>query len=383
MLTGTQEQFRRDVRAFLAEDRVVKSVSEIARYAPGEEPAQLDVYRWLGERGWLAPHWPPEYGGLGLGVVESAIVTEEMALAGVPDDAHVLSVDIVGAFLLAVGTAAQRQRYLPALAHGESIATVLYTEPHCGSDLSALSTRAEPDGDGAWRLYGRKRYNQKSQFGDVALCAARTTDSDVRFHGITLFLVPLRSPGVRITPVPSMENNRFNEVTLDGIRLTADAVVGEVDAGWQLINQMLLLERTGIDFHAKIRRWFDLTVAESARRGLLRDPVAAGRIAELDGRLRAGRATAWRMVANLDRGEPDPVDSAAAKWYVTEQARAVVRLAADLLGPDALLSTWDGGEPVEGLLEAAYRVSPTLTLASGTSEIMLYLIASTGLEMFS
>lgn len=382
-LTPEQEEFRREVRALLAEPRVRKAVDELAQYRPREEPAALDVYRWLGERGWLAPNWPVAYGGLGATVVESAIVTEEMALAGVPDDVHVLSIDIVGLFVLMEGTEEQKRRFLPPLARGESIATVLYTEPHCGSDLAALTTRAEPDGEGAWRVSGRKIYNQKSQFGDYALCAARTTDSEVRFHGITLFLVPLRSPGVTIVPVWSMENNRFNEVVLDGIRLTEEHVIGAVDDGWQLINKMLLLERTGVDFHGKVRHWFDLVLEHAVATGRLDNPVFADRLAELDARLCAAHALAWRQVSNLARNEPDPVSSAASKWYVTEQAREVVRLGLELGGLPAALSSWDGEAPVDGLLEAAYRTAPTLTLASGTSEIMLYLIASTGLELFS
>jgi alkylation response protein AidB-like acyl-CoA dehydrogenase len=382
-LTPDQERFRAGVRALLAEPRVRKAVGELAHYAPREEPAALDVYRWLGERGWLAPNWPVEYGGIGAGVVESAIVTEEMALAGLPDDAHVLSIDIVGLFLLMVGTAEQKAKYLPPLARGESIATVLYTEPHCGSDLAALRTRAEPDGPGAWRLYGTKIYNQKSQFGDYALCAARTTESEVRFHGITLFLVPLRSPGVTVAPVWSMENNRFNEVVLDGIRLTGEHVVGELDDGWDLMNRMLLLERTGIDFQAKIRFWYDRIAAHGTRTGRLADPVLRAQAADLDARLSAARALAWQQVANLAAGKPDPVASAASKWYATEQARAVARFGFEVTGLPGVLSAWDGDAPMDGWLEATYRVAPTLTLASGTSEIMLHLIASTGLELFS
>jgi alkylation response protein AidB-like acyl-CoA dehydrogenase len=382
-LTQQQREFRGEVRAFLAEPRVRKAVEEIARYRPREEPAILEIYRWLGERGWLAASWPVEFGGLGKTVVEAAIVTEEMAFAGVPDDAHVLSIDIVGLFLLTEGTEAQKRRFLPPLARGESIATVLYTEPHCGSELAALTTRAEPDGDGVWRLYGRKIYNQKSQFGDYALCAARTTEAEVKFHGITLFMVPLRSAGVTIAPVWSMENNRFNEVILDGIRLTADDVVGRVDEAWHLIDKMLLLERTGIDFHGKVRRWFDLVLEQARETGRLADPVFGQRMADLDARLHAARALAWRQVANLAGGAPDPVSSAASKWFATEQARDVVRLAMELGELPATLSTWDPESPLAGQIEAAYRTAPTLTLASGTSEIMLYLIASTGLELFS
>jgi alkylation response protein AidB-like acyl-CoA dehydrogenase len=257
------------------------------------------------------------------------------------------------------------------LARGESIATVLYTEPHCGSELAALTTRAEPDGDGVWRLYGRKIYNQKSQFGDYALCAARTTEAEVKFHGITLFMVPLRSAGVTIAPVWSMENNRFNEVILDGIRLTADDVVGRVDEAWHLIDKMLLLERTGIDFHGKVRRWFDLVLEQARETGRLADPVFGQRMADLDARLHAARALAWRQVANLAGGAPDPVSSAASKWFATEQARDVVRLAMELGELPATLSTWDPESPLAGQIEAAYRTAPTLTLASGTSEIIV------------
>ncbi|GGL99315.1 MULTISPECIES: acyl-CoA dehydrogenase family protein [Micromonospora] len=379
-MSGDTGRFRAEVRRFLAEPRVRDAVVEIARYPAGREPALLDIYRWLGERGWLAADWPTRYGGADLGPTEAAVVTEEMGLAGVPDDLHVLSIDLVGAFVLRHGSDAQRAAHLPALARGERMATVLFTEPEAGSDLAALRTRAEPDGDG-WRLTGSKIYNQKSQFAEVALCAARTTESPVPFHGITLFLLPLRSAGVHIETVPGIGNDQFTLVVIDGVRLTADDVVGRPDDGWQLINELLLRERTGIDFHAKTRRQFELLVRQAAATGALDDPAYADRLADLDARLRAGHALAWEMVADLARGEPDPVRSAMAKWFVTEQVRDVMAAAGDGLGLDLALSAWDGEAPQEGLLEAAYRASPTQRLASGTSEIMLYLIATSGLEL--
>ncbi|MDI6103001.1 acyl-CoA dehydrogenase family protein [Actinoplanes sp. NEAU-A12] len=379
-LTVAQERFRDDVRSMLAEDRVRRAVDDVAVYRPDQEAAHLDVYRWLGARGWLAPGWPVEYGGLGLGPVESAIVTEEMALAGVPDDVHVLSVDIVGSFLLLEGTEEQRRRHLPAIARGERIATVLFTEPDCGSDLSALTTRAEPDGDG-WRLYGSKIFNMKSRFGDVALCAARTTDSGVGMHGITLFLLPLRSAGVHIEPVPSMANDRFDLVVIDGVRVTRADVVGRVDDGWRSINDLLQLERTGIDFHAKARRLLDLVIRRAAQTGRLDDPAYALPLAELDARLTAGRALSWQMVQNLAEARPDPVASAMAKWYVTEQFRPILHTAMEVDGLDGALSAWDADAPGLGRLEAQYRLGPVHRLASGTSEVMLYLIATNGLGL--
>jgi alkylation response protein AidB-like acyl-CoA dehydrogenase len=374
-LTGAQAAFRAQVREFLASGPVTASVQRLRRH--GEEAGALDVYRWLGERGWLAPSWPAEFGGLGRGEVEAAIVTEEMALAGVPDDVHVLGVDIVGRFLLGVGTPEQQKRLLPPIARGECVAAVLFTEPDGGSDLARLTSRAEPDGDG-WRLSGTKIYSQKSQFADVALAAVRTADGPVPFDGITLFLVPMRSAGVSLRPVPNLTNDLFFEVTIDGLRLGPEDVVGEVGDGWRLLNEMLVLERTGIDFHGKIRRWLDAAAADAGR---FADPLFAARWAELDARLSAGHALAWRIVADLERGRVDPSTAAMAKWYVTEQARDVAQFCLGAHGADGALDAGDPGSPDLGLAGTAARHAPTYRLASGTSEVMLYIVASTELGL--
>jgi alkylation response protein AidB-like acyl-CoA dehydrogenase len=362
--------FRDEIRAFLASQRVQDAVTEMRALPPAAETGRLEVYSWLGERGWLAPHWPEQYGGLGLGPGDAAALTEEMLYAGVPDDLHTLSIGIVGTFLLHSGTEAQKREHLPALANGTRMATVLFTEPSCGSDLAALQTEARQDGSG-WRLYGTKIYNQKSQFADMALCAARTRSSGVGMDGITLFLVPLKSAGVHVSVVPSMGNDRFTQVVIDGLLLTEDAVVGELHDGWTLMNSLLLLERTGIDFHAKARVLLD-TVIRRAR--------AAGRLspelAELDARLAAAHALAWQQVHNLAEDRPSPGGSAMAKWYASEHFRPILRAAAEIDGLDSVLTSWDAAAPADGTIESAYRTGPSLRLASGTSEVMLYLIAT-------
>jgi alkylation response protein AidB-like acyl-CoA dehydrogenase len=368
------------VCALLCEQAVRDEVARVRRLPPDSEPGLLDVYRRLGERGWLAPNWPPEHGGLGATVVEKAIVTEEMITHGIPDVVHTLSIDIVGQAVHLFGTPQQRSQWLPRLAAGEGAGCVLFSEPDIGSDLGALTSRAEPDGDG-WRLHGRKVYNLKSQLADFALCAARTSQSAVKFHGITVFLVPLRTPGVRIEPLWSMCDERYNEVVLSGPRMTRADVLGEVDDGWQVIGGILGLERTGIEFEVKGRRLLDAVADHALSQGRADLSGLGERLVELDALVRAGRLLSWRALGTLERGALDEVLCAMAKWHTTETAKLVAQLSPEFGGLAAALSARDEEAPPGWLIESAYRDAPGLTLASGTSEVMLSLVGSVGLGL--
>ncbi|GHH18634.1 acyl-CoA dehydrogenase family protein [Streptomyces rubradiris] len=210
-------------------------------------------------------------------------MTEELIGHGVPDIVHTLSIDIVGLALLMPNTGEQKKRLLPGIARSEGAASILFSEPGVGSDLAALETRAERDGDG-WRLRGRKVYGMKSHLADFALCAARTSESDVKYHGITLFVVPLKTPGVVVGPLWNLSDERFGDITPAGVRVTRDDVVGDVDGGWEVINYVLGLERTGVEFEAKAARWCDVLLRHAADTGLLTG-VSRGAL-----RLAVGRA---------------------------------------------------------------------------------------------
>jgi len=373
VLTPEQQHFRDEVRRLLSDEAVRDEVAQARRMPYGQETGLLDVHRRLGKLGWLAVNWPERYGGAGGTIVEKATLTEEMIRHGVPDNVHTLGIDIVGLAIFLFGTPEQKERFLPGLARGETMANVLFSEPGVGSDLASLSTRAEPDGDG-WRLYGRKIWNMKAQHSNFALCAARTSSGPVNHFGITLFLVPVQSMGVVIEPHWSMWEERFDIVTLDGIRIGREDVLGEVDDGWQVLNKVLPLERTGLDHSAKAER----TLAA------LREHAPTGceqRLMQLETRVRAGRLLAWRCVANLHDGRPDEVHSATAKWYTSETAKEVAVAAVELLGLPALLDARDPEAIAEGVFDAALRESPGLTLAQGSSEMMLFFVATSKLGL--
>jgi alkylation response protein AidB-like acyl-CoA dehydrogenase len=373
VFTPEQDNFRNQVCELLCEDAVREEIAHSRRMPDGQESGLLEVHRRLGKLGWLAINWPEKYGGSNATFVEKAILTEEMIRHGVPDNVHSLGVDIVGNAIHLFGTEEQKERFLPGLAHGETTCNVLFSEPDVGSDLASLTTRAEPDGDG-WRLYGRKIYNMKAQHSDFALCAARTSTGPVNFFGITLFLVPLQSVGVVIEPVWNLSEERFDLVTLDGIRVGREDVLGEVDDGWQVFGQVLPLERTGLDHSAKAER----TLAALQEHA---PPGCEQRLAELETRVRAARLLAWRCVANLHEGRPDVAHSATAKWYTSETAKEVSLAAVELVGPQALLDARDPEAIAEGVFDAALREAPGLTLAQGSSEIMLFQVATSKLEL--
>lgn len=374
-----QQRFRQHVHEFFAEPYVQELLQPAHTAAPREEVHPDQVYRWLGERGWLAPAWPTAYGGLGKTVVESAIVMEEMGLAGVPDTVRTNTIDIVGLFILLAGTPEQKQRFLPRMAKGDLIATVLYSEPDAGSDMSGLTTRAERSGNG-FKLYGRKIYSLKSFMADYGIVSARTAPGTDPNTSISLFLVPLDAEGVSVNRMLNISDESFGDVTFDGLFVSADNVIGTLNQGWRLLNAALSLERTGLDFNVKVRRWFDLALAHGAATGQLDNPLVGQTVARLRGQIEAGRLMGWRVVSQLARDQLDPVASAMSKWYNTELARPVMQLALDMDGLEGTLSRWDGQAPLGGVLEAAQRETPGLTLSAGTSEIMLYLISGNILQ---
>jgi alkylation response protein AidB-like acyl-CoA dehydrogenase len=184
-----------------------------------------------------------------------------------------------------------------------------------------------------------------------------------------------------VRTVPNLSDDPFSDVELDGVEVPADHVIGTLHGGWALLNAALSIERTGLEAHLKMRSWLDAVIARAAETGGLDDPLVADRVMALDARVEAGGLMAWRLIARLAARQFDAIGSAMSKWYSTELARDIARLAIDVEGLPGALSRWDPDAPAGGRPEAAYRESPGLTLSAGTSEIMLYAIAGAHLRV--
>ncbi|MFJ6618263.1 acyl-CoA dehydrogenase family protein [Kitasatospora sp. NPDC091335] len=369
--TEDQERFRAEVRRTLRSPEV-RTAAAAATGADGVEPDQRPLYRLLGELGLLAVHWPAEYGGAGRPLTDAAIVAEELVRAGVPDTLHVNTIQIVGQFLLMAGSDGQKRRYLPALARGESFASVLYTEPDAASDLGALRAVAEPDGDG-YRITGTKVFSLKTRFVDLGLCAARTTPGAGKYQGISLFLVDMSAPGVAVSVIPGIGDEHFHRIDLDAVAVPGDALLGPRDEGWPLLNQALAIERTGLDYYLKAEHWLEAAL-EALVDGGTDDPHDADleRIGRWYGALTADHVLAWEVLTGLAADRVDQVAAAVAKYHSSELAQSVAAWAAGVPTPEQRADRTRAAQT----LDSAFREAPGLTLSAGTSEVMLQITAA-------
>ncbi|HEX4063972.1 MAG TPA: acyl-CoA dehydrogenase family protein [Streptosporangiaceae bacterium] len=389
--TAEQRRFRAEVRDQLLGPAVRAALDQVR--ADGlTEPDLHPLYRVIGELGLLAVHWPAEYGGAGRSPAEAAIVAEELVRCGVPDTLHVNTIQIVGQFIAMAGTHEQRLRYLPGLARGERFASVLYTEPEAGSDLGSLATVAEPGGDGGYQITGTKVFSLKTRFADLALCAARTGEGgESKYQGISLFVVDLTAPGVHVSVIPSIADEQFHRVELNGVPVPASALIGAEGEGWALLNSALEVERTGLDYFLKAEHWFGAALdclTEPSRlansTGTLNggqgeagpglpvvDPGLIEQIGRYGAELRASHLLAWNALTKIMAGRADQTAAAVAKYHASELASSIAGWAAALPSPAQRAA---GGQAE--VLAQAYREAPGLTLSAGTSEVMLQLVAA-------
>lgn len=254
----------------------------------GGEPHELRA-RWeymkafqrrLYEGGWVALSYPKEVGGQGLGLMEEAILAQELARANAPS---ILPLGHLGRPFLSHASAQQRERYLPRLLSLDDVWCQGFSEPQAGSDLANLRTRATPDGDG-YRLSGQKLWTSYGVFADYCLLLARTDPDQTRHRGISAFILPLTLEGVTVRPVVLANGDEeFAEVFLDEVWLPAENMIGNPGDGWAIAMSTIAHERGAVDtgYLPKFERFLNELVTEVAGERSIDDStlIAFGEIA--------------------------------------------------------------------------------------------------------
>jgi alkylation response protein AidB-like acyl-CoA dehydrogenase len=327
--------FRDELRAWLAENAPETEPD-------GDEDRQYawrrDFQRRLADGGWAAVHWPREYGGRGATLTESAIFFEELGRSGAPLPANVLGLLLAGPTIMTWGTDQQKDRYLTPILTADEIWCQGFSEPDAGSDLASLKTRAVRDGE-EWVLTGQKVWTSAAQYSKWCMLLARTDSEAPKHKGLTYFLMDMEQDGVQVRPLRQITGEpEFNELFLDGARVPSENLLGGEGNGWKVALTTLMNERAGLGFflQVRLRQLLDRLIVQTAREGLLEDPVIAERLGELHLRTEIVRLTAYRGLTAVEKyGQPGP-EGSLTKWMWSDTNQRLTQLAADLLAPRAL-----------------------------------------------
>lgn len=341
-----------------------------------DDPADLDHTRefcqTLAGLGLLTVAWPTEFGGGGGDLWAQTVVREEMWAHHEPRGPQYMGLNWVGPALMAYGTPAQQQQHLPPIAAGTVIWCQGFSEPEAGSDLASLRTRATPDGDG-WRISGQKIWTSYAGMADWIIVAARVGEGE-RHEGISMFLVPMDTPGITVRPIRSMLGpHHLNEVFLDDVDAGPDALLGEVGGGWSVIKTALAHERVGIARYARCERLLSALGAELAPHWSELPASLQTAWARALVQVRVARLLAYRTVHAQATGALPDVVASAARIAVTQcdQSTAEVLFAATEhrsleAGPDA---------PLHGAVEDHWRYAQAATVSSGTIEVQRMIVS--------
>ena len=381
-LTDEELKFRDELRTFFA----TEIPAEIRERASGGELTKDDfvtTQKILNANGLAVPHWPAEWGGKNWTPVQRHIYLDEMQLASVPDPLA-FNADMVGPVIAAFGSQEQKEKFLPGTANLDIWWCQGFSEPEAGSDLASLKTKAVRDGD-SWIVNGQKTWTTLGQHADWIFCLVRTDpDAPKRQQGISFLLIDMKTPGITVRPIKLIDGGyEVNEVWFEDVRVPAENLVGEENAGWSYAKFLLGNERTGVTrtgaSKAKLAKAKKYAAETKVGDGsLLDDPLFAARFAELENELVALELTQLRVVASFADGKPNPASSLL-KLRGSELQQAATEILMDVAGPDSL--AFDAGDDIASP-EWAQRSAPVflnyrkVSIYSGSSEVQRNIISS-------
>ncbi|WEF32883.1 acyl-CoA dehydrogenase family protein [Pseudoduganella chitinolytica] len=391
--TPEEERFRDEVRTFLAE-RLPARLSD--KVASGKHLSKANMEEWhaiLNARGWLANHWPTEYGGPGWTAVEKFIFENECALANTPRIVP-FGVNMLGPVLIKYGSEAQKRYWLPRILDGSDWWCQGYSEPGAGSDLAAVRTTAVRGVDGQGEHYivnGQKTWTTLGQHANMIFCLVRTDREAKKQEGISFLLVDMTSPGVEVRPIITLDGGyEVNEVFFTDVRVPAENLVGEENRGWNCAKYLLTYERTniaGVGLSVAALERLKRVAAEVRRNGrpLAEDPAFAARLARVEIDLENMKTTNLRVIAAVAGGGVPGAESSMLKIRGTEIRQEILSLTRRAMGVHArpfVAAALDGdadaahfGPDFAHAAAAQYFNNRKLSIFGGSNEIQKNIIA--------
>ncbi len=374
--SSDDQAFRAEVRGWLEEHltgewAALRGLGGAGRDHEAHEE-RVAWNRLLAEHGWTCVGWPEEYGGRGLSLVQQVIFHEEYARADAPVRVNHLGEELLGPTLMAFGTDAQKQRFLPRILAVEELWAQGYSEPDAGSDLANVQTKARLDGDQDWVIDGQKVWTSNAHVSHWAFVLCRTEAGSQRHRGLSFLLVPLDQDGIEIRPIEQLTGgSEFNEVFLTGARTDGDLVVGEPGDGWRVAMALLGFER-GVSVLAQVvgfARELAGVVDLAHDNGAIDDPVLRDRLARLKVELEVMRFQALRGLSAQDPGAASIFKLVWAGWH-----RRLGEVAMDVAGTAGL--TGRPGSPYDlDQWQRLFLFSRADTIYGGSDEIQRNILA--------
>ncbi|MBN9564334.1 MAG: acyl-CoA dehydrogenase family protein [Alphaproteobacteria bacterium] len=384
--TPEEQAFREEVRAFIREN-LPKDIRE--RMYLGDKASKEDIVTWqriLNKKGWATYSWPKEYGGPGWTPIQKMIFLEENLLAPAPELSG-FNITMIGPVLIQFGTEAQKKKFLPRAANLDDWWCQGFSEPGAGSDLASLKTSAKREGD-HYVINGSKIWTSTAHLADWVFLLVRTNpNARKRQEGISFILVDMKTPGVTVRPIISIDGaHHLNETFYDDVRVPVENLVYVENKGWDVAKFLLGNERTGIARigKSKERLRFAVEHARDMRAGgkpLIEDPAFRQRVAQLEVDVKALEITQNRVVsaaAKQQDGKPDPLSSAL-KIKGSELQQLTTELAMDVGGPLSMPFWHKNGETLSNEPElgpdwaseatAAYLFLRAASIYGGSNEI--------------
>ncbi|VTU39979.1 acyl-CoA dehydrogenase family protein [Variovorax sp. PBL-E5] len=385
------------IRAYLGEHLPPDMAARGRRDVHPSREDMLGITAILSRAGWSVPHWPEAHGGPGWSGMQRYLFEEELMLAGAPPN-NIQGVSLVGPVIYTFGTQAQQARYLAPIREGREFWAQGFSEPGSGSDLASLRTRAVREGEGEGAVYvvnGQKIWTSQAFMADMLFCLVRTDTQAKAQLGISFLLIPMRSPGVRVRPIQSIdEGESLCEVFLDDVRVPVQNLVGEEGRGWDYAKFLLGNERVTTADVPRNKRYLAALKAMAknapspSRHGvrLYDEPVFRQRMARLEIDLIALESAA---VGTIELDDHSPLTPSALKIHGTELIQGLLELQVESLGAHGAAffpheSVGEAGERwLRGLGDAPdapgvlaeYLFRRAATIYGGSTEIQKNIIA--------
>ncbi|MGF6467301.1 acyl-CoA dehydrogenase family protein [Paraburkholderia youngii] len=391
--TAEEEAFRASVLAFLR-DKLPQRLA--GKVHAGRRLTRDDMAEWhaiLNAQGWLANHWPKEYGGPGWNAVQKFIFENECALAGAPRVVP-FGVNMLGPVLIRYGSDAQKRHWLPRILDGSDWWCQGYSEPGAGSDLASVKTTAVRGKDAQGEHYivtGQKTWTTFAHYANMIFCLVRTATDVRKQEGISFLLIDMQTPGVEVRPIITLDGeHEVNEVFFTDVRVPAANLVGEENKGWTYAKYLLTYERTniaGVGFSVAAFNRLRKIAAKQLRNGrpLAEDPAFAARMARVEIDLENMKTTNLRVIAAVAGGGVPGAESSMLKIRGTEIRQEISSLTRRAMGAyaqpfveEALHEGFDGvpvGPDEAASAASQYLNNRKLSIFGGSNEIQKNIIS--------